>query len=72
MCMAVNEEATVLDLEEIVDHSMKEVENRRRRHNLVRLDNYLKKLEEIEQDLDTFLLSRPEQHHGQRETSLNS
>ncbi len=56
--MAGNEEATVLDLEEIVDVSLREIEERRRQHNLLRLDNSLKKLEALERELDEFLASR--------------
>jgi hypothetical protein len=57
--MAGNEEATVLDLEEIVDESLREIEERRRQHHMLRLDESLRKLDALEQELDDFLRSRP-------------
>lgn len=57
--MAGNEETTVIDLEEIVDSSMREIEARRRQNNLLRLDNSLKRLEEMERELDEFLANAP-------------
>jgi hypothetical protein len=57
--MAGNEEATVLDLEEIVDDSLREIEERRRQFNLMRLDNSLRRLNELERELDEFLRTRP-------------
>lgn len=56
--MTGNEEATVLDLEEIVDESLSEMEQRRNRYNLIRLEKSLKKLDELENELDEFLAGK--------------
>ncbi|AHC13725.1 hypothetical protein [Salinispira pacifica] len=56
--MTGNEEATVLDLEEIVDESLSEMEQRRNRFNLIRLEKSLKKLDELEHELDEFLAGK--------------